>query len=596
MKFIFSYVKKHAKLAAFGITIKVMGAFLELLIPYVMEHLIDEVVPTRDMKHVVTWGFLMIVLAVLVRQLNVKANRCAARVSRESIYAIRKDLFKKTLDLSGKQVDEFGLPSLTSRMTSDSYNLQNFIQSIQAMGVRAPILLFGGIVVTMTMDPGLASILCIMAPILITIVVFISFRGIPLYERVQRCVDDIVRIMRENITGIRVVKSLSKEDYEMRRFRDSNDKMAGTDMKAATIMALPGPIMQMFLNTGLTLVVIIGARRVNNGDIEPGVILAFLTYFNMILMGVMGLNRIFMLMSKANASAKRIEAVVKAKEELIAVSEDEAAQLDQSRYGEDDYIVFDHVDFSYDSGDDNNAVNAADRFAGQEREKCLYDIHFAMKKGGSLGIIGATGSGKTTIINLLMRFYDTDKGHVFVNGKDVRTYDRDTLHRMFGVVFQNDVIFADTLRENITFGRNVTMEDIRAAAEDARAKEFIEAYDDTYDHKAVIHGANLSGGQRQRTLIARALVADPEILILDDSSSALDYKTDAALRKAIREHHADATTIIVAQRISSIMSLDHILVLDEGRMIGYGTHEELLESCKMYKDIYKTQMGEYVHG
>ena len=222
-------------------------------------------------------------------------------------------------------------------------------------------------------------------------------------------------------------------------------------MKAGTIMALPGPIMQMFLNTGLTLVVIIGARRVNNGDIEPGVILAFLTYFNMILMGVMGLNRIFMLMSKANASAKRIEAVVKAKEELIAVPEDEAAKLDESRYGEDDYIVFDHVDFSYDLGDDNNAVNAADRFAGQEREKCLYDIHFSMKKGGSLGIIGATGSGKTTIINLLMRFYDTDKGHVFVNGKDVRTYDRDTLHRMFGVVFQNDVIFADTLRENITF-------------------------------------------------------------------------------------------------------------------------------------------------
>ena len=596
MKFIFSYVKKHAKLAMFGITIKVLGAFLELLIPYVMEHLIDEVVPTKDMKMVIMWGLLMIVLAVLVRQMNVKANRCAAKVSRESIYAIRKDLFKKTLDLSGKQVDEFGLPSMISRMTSDSYNLQNFIQSIQAMGVRAPILLFGGIVVTMTMDPGLASILCIMAPVLITIVVFISFRGIPLYERVQRCVDDIVRIMRENITGIRVVKSLSKEDYEMRRFKDSNDKMAGADMKAATIMALPGPIMQMFLNTGLTLVVIIGAKRVNNGDIEPGVILAFLTYFNMILMGVMGLNRIFMLMSKANASAKRIESVVKAKEELVAVSEEEAAKPDPERFSKDDYIIFDHVDFSYDTEDDNSSGNAAERFAGQEREKCLVDIHFTMKKGGSLGIIGATGSGKTTIINLLMRFYDTEKGHVFVDGKDVRTYDRDTLHRMFGVVFQNDVIFADTLRENIAFGREVTLDDIRAAAEDARAKEFIEVYDDTYDHEAVIHGANLSGGQRQRTLIARALVAKPDILVLDDSSSALDYKTDAALRKAIREHHADATTIIVAQRISSIMSLDHIIVMDEGRMIGYGTHEELLESCKMYKDIYKTQMGEYVHG
>ncbi len=275
MKFIFSYMKKHMKLISFGITIKTLGAFMELLIPYVMEHLIDEVVPTKQMKQVIFWGLLMLVLAILVRQLNVKANRCASKVARDSIYAIRRDLFKKTLDLSGNQVDGFGLPSLTSRMTSDSYNLQNFIVSVQAMGVRAPILLLGGIVITMTMDPGLAMILCIMAPVLITIVVFISFRGIPLYEKVQHRVDDIVRIMRENITGIRVVKSLSKEEYEKQRFAESNDQMASTDMRAASIMALPGPIMQLFLNTGLTLVVIIGAKRVNNGEIEPGVILAF---------------------------------------------------------------------------------------------------------------------------------------------------------------------------------------------------------------------------------------------------------------------------------------------------------------------------------
>ena len=597
MKFIFNYVKKHWMLALFGMILKIVGSFGELMIPYVMEHLIDEVVPTKEYKQVIFWGLVMLVLAILVRQFNVKANRTAVEVSRESIYAIRKDLFGKTLQLSGKQVDEFGLPSLTSRMTSDTYNLQNFIQSIQAMGIRAPILLFGGIIITMTMDTGLAAILCIMAPILIVIVVFISFKGIPLYENVQQRVDDIVRIMRENITGIRVVKSLSKEPYEIRRFGKANDQMAGTDMKAGVIMALPGPIMQLFLNIGLTLVVIIGAKRVHSGEIDPGVILAFLTYFNMILMGVMGLNRIFMLMSKANASAKRIEAVVKAREELTPIPEEEAAELDLNRFAPDDYIVFDHVDFTYNTAEEEiDKENPSDRFAGQEREKCLYDIHFSMKKGQSLGIIGATGSGKTTIINLLMRFYDADKGNVFVNGKDVRTYEKDVLHRMFGVVFQNDVIFADSLRENIAFGREVSLEDIQAAAEDARAAEFIDAYEEGYEHKAVIHGANLSGGQRQRTLIARALAADPEILILDDASSALDYKTDAALRKAIREHHGDATTIIIAQRISSILSLDQIIVLDEGRMIGYGTHEELLESCPMYQDIYKTQMGEYVHG
>jgi len=588
MKFIFSYLKKYSWTVALVVFIKFLGTFGELMLPYILEHLIDKVVPEEKMAPVIAWGIGMLVLALLVRQFNVKANRLAVKVAKSSIYEIRRDLFWKSINLSGKQFDEFGLPSLTSRMTSDSYNLQNFIQSIQAMGVRAPIMLLGGIIITMTMDPGLAAILCIMAPILIVIVVFVSFKGIPLYERVQRNVDDIVRIMRENITGIRVVKSLSKEDYEMRRFEKANATMAKNDVKAGSVMAMPGPIMTLFLNCGLTIVVAIGAYRVNEGVIEPGVILAFLTYFNMILMGVMGLNRIFMLMSKANASAKRIEAVVRAGEELTPISESEAAVAPT-----DDYIIFEHVDFTYDLSE---AEEASEKFAGQTREKCLCDIHFSMKKGGSLGIIGATGAGKTTIINLLMRFYDPDKGHVFVDGRDVRTYDKDKLHRMFGVVFQNDVIFADTLYENIAFGREMDLEDVRRAARDARAGEFIEAYEDGYEHRAVIHGANLSGGQRQRTLIARALAAGPEILVLDDSSSALDYKTDAGLRKAIRENYGDATTIIIAQRISSIMNLDHILVLDEGRCIGYGTHQELMESCQMYREIFNTQMGENVHG
>ena len=599
MKFIFSYVKRDLHLVAFGMTIKLLGSFGELLLPYVLQHLIDDIVPTKNMWLAVFWGLVMIALAVLVRTLNIKANRTAVKVSKESIYRIRKDLFWKSLRLSGHQVDEFGLPSLTSRMTSDTYNIQNFIQSIQAMGVRSPILLLGGICITMVMDPGLSAILCIMAPILIVVIVSVSFKGIPLYEKVQRRVDDIVRIMRENITGIRVVKSLSKEPYEICRFDQANKQMSSDDLKAGIIMSLPGPIMTLFLNVGLTLVVVFGAYRVNSGIIEPGVILAFLTYFNMILMGVMGLNRVFMMMSKANASAKRIEAVVHAPEELLVLEEKEAAQPDTARYAADDYIIFDHVDFSYEAGIGEHAENSAIEkisFAGMEREKCLYDIHFSMKKGESLGIIGATGAGKTTIINLLMRFYDTSNGHIFIDGKDVRTYDKDYLHRMFGVVFQNDVIFADTLHENIAFGREVTLEQVRAAATDAMARDFIEAYEEAYDYRAVIHGANLSGGQRQRTLIARALVAKPQILVLDDSSSALDYKTDASLRKAIRENHAGATTIIIAQRISSILNLDHIMVLDEGKMIGYGTHNELLESCPMYRDIYKTQMGEYVNG
>lgn len=588
MAFIFSYLKKYRVMIAVAMGIKLSAAVAELLLPYVLEHLVDDVAPTGNARLVIFWGAVMLGVVFFVRQANVKANRFAVRTAKNSIYEIRRDLFWKSVNLSGSQLDEFGLPSLNSRMTSDSYNLQSFIQSSQTMGIRAPILLLGGIAITLTMDVGLASILCIMAPILITAVVFISIKGIPLYDKVQKGMDEIVRIMRENITGIRVVKALSKEDYEMRRYEEANHEMAARDIRAGIIMALPGPIMTFLLNIGLTIVVIVGANRVNAGATQPGVILAFLTYFNMILMGVMGLNRIFMMMSKANASANRIASVVWTEEELTPVPEERAAKTER-----EEYIVFDHVAFSYGKNETQELDEAASRekFDGKERQKCLEDIDFAIKKGGSLGIIGATGCGKTTVVNLLMRFYDPDQGHVFIDGKDVRTYDKDELHRLFGVVFQNDVIFADTLRENISFGRDVGMEEMEKAAADAMAKEFVESYEDAYEHKAVIRGANLSGGQKQRILIARALAAAPRILVLDDSSSALDYRTDAALRRAIREHHADTTTIIIAQRVSSIIGLDDIIMLDEGKVIGHGTHEELMESCPMYQEIYRNQMG-----
>ena len=584
MKLIFSYLKKYRVMVITAMGIKLLGTISELMVPYVMEHLIDVVAPRKETVPVFAWGAAMVLLAVVTRQLNVKANRLAIGVAKESAYEIRRDLFWKTINLSGGQLDEIGLPSLNSRMTSDSYNVQSFIQSGQTIGIRAPIMLLGGIVITLTMDVGLALILCIMMPILIVLIVFVSMKGIPLYERVQHSLDDIVRIMRENITGIRVVKALSKEERETERFGRVNDQMMKNDIRASVVMALPGPIMTLFLNTGLTLVVIVGAVRVNNGTTQPGVILAFLTYFNMILMGTMALNRVFMMLSKANASAERIAAVIQTEDELVPLPPEEAAVTDR-----EEFIVFDHVSFSYGRSSEEEAPR---NFDGKGRQKCLEDIDFSMKKGGSLGIIGATGCGKTTIVNLLMRFYDADEGHVFIDGRDVRTYDKDELHRLFGVVFQNDVVFADSLKENISFGRSVAMEEIRHAAADARAQEFIEDYEDTYEHRAVVHGANLSGGQRQRVLIARALAARPKILVLDDSSSALDYKTDAALRKAIREHYEEATTIIVAQRISSIMNLDDIIVLEEGRMIGHGTHEELMQSCSIYQEIYRTQMGE----
>ena len=584
MAFLWKYLRKYARRISGVMGIKLAGTGLELLIPYVMEHLIDHVAPGQRLAPVLLWGGVMILLAVTVRFVNVTANRLSVKTAKEATYEIRRDLFHAALNLSGSQMDQVGLPSLISRMTSDSYNVQSFIQSMQTIGIRAPIMLVGGIAVTLTMDAGLAAILCCMAPVMIVLVVFISMKGIPLYDRVQRGMDDMVRIMRENITGIRVVKALSREEHEIKRFSDANREAARRDIKAGMIMALPGPVVTLFLNVGLTLVVLIGARRVNAGQTEPGVILAFLTYFNMILMGVMGLNRIFMMMSKANASSRRIAQVVEREDPLPILPEGE-----DTKPGREGFIVFDHVSFSYDSGAEHGDTAA---FAGASRQKCLEDIDFALPRGGSLGIIGATGAGKTSIVNLLMRFYDPQEGRVYVDGKDVRCYDPDALRRRFGVVFQNDVIFADSVRENISFGRDVEEQALRLAARDAMAQGFVEGYEDGYDHRAVIHGANFSGGQKQRLLIARALADTPEILVLDDSSSALDYRTDAQVRRAIREHHGAATMVVIAQRVSSIMSLDQIIVLDEGRVIGHGTHEELLAACPAYREIHETQMGE----
>ncbi|MBR5668789.1 MAG: ABC transporter ATP-binding protein [Spirochaetales bacterium] len=585
MKFIWSYMKKHIWAIILVIIVKFASTALELLLPYILEYMIDDIAPQKDIRLILLWGAVMIVLAIVVRFLSVGANRGSVRIARKCIYKVRQDLFTKSINLSGDQMDEVGLPSLISRMTSDSYNLQSFMQITQTIAIRAPILLFGGIFITLSMDTGLALVLITLAPILLVAVIIISRKGIPLYDIVQTKLDNVVRIMRENITGIRVVKALSKENYEKKRFTEANEAMSRSEIKASIVMSRPGPVISLAMNVGLTLVVLLGAYRVNKGVTQPGVILAFLSYFQMILMGVLILNRFFLNMSKANASANRIESVM-TRPDGLSVQPD-APETDQK-----EYIIFDSVSFSYNAHEASPHGKKLDSFAGGKREKTLNSISFRIKKGGSLGIIGPTGSGKTTIVNLLMRFYDPQEGHVYLDGRDVRSFGLDELRRHFGVVFQSDAIFADSISQNLTFGRDVSMDQIIDAARDAMVTEFIEDYDDNYQHQAAIHGANFSGGQKQRLLIARALAARPDVLILDDSSSALDYRTDAQLRHNIKQHFDDTTTIVIAQRVSSIMGLDQIIMMDEGRIIGMGTHEQLLASTPQYREIYETQMGE----
>ena len=587
MKWILHYMGRYRARVAIGMSVKFLGTIGELLLPFLLEYILDDVVPSGEVRMVIIFGVLMIITAILVRTININANRRATAVARDCIRDLRHDLFDTTVHLTGSQFDYVSLPSLISRMTSDTYNVQNFIGMIQRMGVRACIMLLGGIFMAVLLDPVLALVMVGMVPIMAGIILFISTKGIPMYRRVQEKVDDITRVLRENITGVRVVKALSREEYETKRYETANDDLTVTDLRTGITMALPNPIMNLCLNIGMATVILIGAGRVNSGLTKPGVIIAFLSYFNMILQAIMGMNRIFIQSTKAAASANRIGEVIVLADDVQPVLElDDTTRLPDRCLDEDGnapLVVFDNVSFTY-------PVLQAEK-VDETRENAISNISFSIGRGESLGIIGATGCGKTTLLNLLMRFYDVSDGRVYYNGRDVRTYAPEELRRTMSVVFQNDTIFADTLRNNIIFGREVTDKTMEQAAADANIAQMIEALPERYDYRATKAGANLSGGEKQRVLIARALAGKPDLLILDDASSALDYKTDAALRKAIRTNYPDTTTITIAQRISSVMSMDRILVMENGQMLGYGTHEELLESCEVYRDIYISQTG-----
>lgn len=564
MKRVFVYLKPYLFRMFFGFLIKVLGTFMDLGLPWVLAYIIDDIIPKGKVSNILWWGVIMIILSIGARTFNIIANRMAARVARNTIRYLRHDLFHKILSLSGSQLDHFTIPSLESRMTTDTYNIHNMIGMMQRIGVRAPILLIGGIIITSTLEPVLTLVLVGVLPFLAFVVYLVSKKGIPLYIELQTSVDKLVRVVRENITGVRVIKALSKTQYEKRRFNSVNDEVVNKELKAGTVMAISNPIMNLLLNLGLTLVVIVGAFRVNSGASQPGKIVAFLSYFAIMLQAVMAITRIFVVYSRASASAARIAEVLETEEDLQVIPATEVTT--------DYHVEFDHVSFSYTS------------------EPCVNDISFGIKKGESLGIIGSTGSGKTTLINLLMRFYDVKEGCIRIDGKDVRSFDKQELRKRFGVVFQNDALFADSIYENISFGRDLPIDRVKEAGLDAQADNFIKELDEGLDYMLTIKGSNLSGGQKQRLLISRALSGNPEILILDDSSSALDYKTDSQLRKAIREKYQNTTSIVIAQRISSVMKLSQILVIEDGQAVGCGTHEELLNTCEVYQEIYQSQM------
>lgn len=568
MRTVSKYILEKKFSILFNLLIKFSGTTIELLLPWMLSVIIDDYAPKKDIKYIFIWGGLMILASIVALVANVYANRTATKISRDITKKLRYDLFNKVTKLSRGQEDKFTSSSLISRITSDTYNVHQMIDRMQRLGVRAPVLLLGGIIITFLMEPILTLVLIGTLPLLGIVVIFISKKGIRLFTDTQRALDILVRKAQESMTGIRVIKSLSKTEYEIKEFKKINDKLMKRDKKAGYTMSITNPSMNLFLNIGLTMVIIVGAYRVNSGVTKPGVIIAFLSYFTIILTALMMVSRMFVLYSKGVASSNRIEEVLLEKEEFKI---EDIENIDDGSF-----IKFEDVSFSYNKKHNN-----------------INNINFSLNKGETLGIIGSTGSGKTTIINLLLRFYDIDTGNIYIDGKDIRTIPMESLYKKFGVAFQNDFLYAAEILENIDFGRNLEKDNIEKAIEVAQG-DFIKDKENGIHSLITYRGDNLSGGQKQRVLISRALAANPEILILDDSSSALDYKTDANFRKALEKEFSNTTKIIIAQRISSIVHADKILVLDNGYEIGYGNHEELLKNCEVYREINNIQMKEVV--
>lgn len=567
MKKLIAYLAAFKRRMLGGFCLKVVGTVAELLLPIIMAHMLDDVAPARNVLALSLWGAGMLAVAAAAWAGNVIANRMASSVARDTTERIRSDLFAKTLSLSARQTDAETVPSLVSRLSTDTYNVHTMVGMMQRIGVRAPILLVGGVALTFTVDSMLALILLVTVPFLVLVSVFVAKKGIKLYTRLHASVDGMVRKVRDDYTGIRVIKALSKTEYESESFRKINDTIVRNETTANLTTSVSNPIMNAVLNLGMVAVIFFGAYRIAGGQAEPGALVAFTSFFTIILNAVISVGRVFVELSRGSASAKRIAEVLDMPQDLLPADcpADASGAL----------IRFEGITFSYGG------------------TPALQGISFSIKRGESLGVIGATGSGKSTLVSLLLRFYDTTEGAVYVDGKNVKSYEKAELCQKFGIVFQNDFLMAASVRENIDFERGLSGEEVGRAAEYARAADFIREHEG-YEAVLTARGGNYSGGQKQRLLIARALAAKPEILVLDDSSSALDYRTDASLRKTLLENLSETTVVMIAQRISSVRFADHILVLDGGRMVGFGTDGELMRTCETYRRIYRSQHGDEI--
>ncbi len=578
MKKLLVYLKDYKKESVLGPLFKLLEATFELIVPLVMAAIIDTGVASGDKSYIMKMCMVLVMLAVIGLTCSITAQFFAAKAAVGFATKLRHALFAHIESLSFTEMDTVGTATLITRMTSDVNQVQNGVNLVLRLFLRSPFIVFGAMVMAFTIDIKAALVFVVTIPLLSVVVFGIMLISIPLYKKVQAALDKVLGITRENLTGSRVIRAFNKEEDETVHFNENNELLTRAQIYVGKISALMNPLTYVIINGAIVVLVWTGAVSVDNGYITQGEVVALINYMSQILVELVKLANLIININKSIACGNRIQFIFEMQSSITDGSNQNAdkAEKDASDGSKEaEYAVeFSHAGLIY---------------AGAGEES-LTDIDFNVKKGETIGIIGGTGSGKSSVVNLIPRFYDVTSGFVKVDGKNVKDYPLEELRGKIGTVLQKAVLFHGTIRENLKWGNpDATEEDLIRAITVAQAKEFVDNKEGGLDFEIEQGGRNLSGGQRQRLTIARAVVRKPEILILDDSASALDFATDAALRKAIRGMEGETTVFIVSQRAASIQHADRIIVLDDGKIVGLGTSEELLESCEVYQEIYNSQ-------
>lgn len=584
LKFIY-FMKDYKKESILGPIFKLIEAILELFVPIVMAKIIDVGINNKDINYVFKMGIVLVSLGAVGLLFALVCQYYASIASQGAGTSIRSKLYKHINELSHAEIDKIGTPTLITRIVNDINQIQTGIAMLIRLGTRSPFIIIGSIIMAFSIDLKLSIIFLVTTPLITLVIYFVMKKSLPLYKVIQEKLDNLSLITRENLEGARVIKAFSKENHEKERFSEAANNLSTNSLDVGKISAMLNPITYIIMNMAIMTILWFGGINVNIGSLTQGEVIAFVNYITQILLSLIVFSQLIITLTKGATSANRVLEILNIKTSIsdTAVPSNKAKKVTDNavpsnniKEVNDSLIEFKNVSFSY-----------------EESNECsLKDINLNINKNEIIGIIGGTGSGKTTLINLIPRFYDATVGEVLINGVNVKDYNINKLRNLVGMVPQKAVLFKGSILDNLKWGNeDATIDEIEEALEISNSKSFVDSLPEKYNSKVLQGGKNFSGGQKQRLTIARALVKKPEILILDDSSSALDFATDAALRKALKEKTKDMTVLIVSQRASSIMNADKIIVLDNGEITGIGNHDYLLKNCEVYNEIYSSQLN-----